>query len=34
MNHSGNLQPDSTGKIHKEFVAARYQTTGTGDKIS
>ncbi|KAL3998071.1 N-terminal region of Chorein a TM vesicle-mediated sorter family protein [Acanthocheilonema viteae] len=26
-------KPDSTGKIHKEFVAARYQTTVLGDKI-
>lgn len=30
----GTLQPDSTGKIHKEFIAARYQTTAAGDKIS
>uniref|UniRef100_A0A158Q918 VP13A protein n=1 Tax=Elaeophora elaphi TaxID=1147741 RepID=A0A158Q918_9BILA len=26
-------KPDNTGKIHKEFVAARYQTTATGDQI-
>ncbi|VDM07504.1 unnamed protein product [Wuchereria bancrofti] len=26
-------KPDRTGKIHNEFVAARYQTSETGDKI-